>query len=135
MPRGSPPPRTRTARPSRESSRPLGRAAPHLLLPVLLSLAAAGGCASSDSARYVQFREIQANLDDRATEALEAGLIDAAMAKRILAISEAVSEQAEKYRAALAAGSPPGVTRAILDVIQRLLGKADIFLPDPELMR
>lgn len=120
-----------------ESSRPSGRAAPHFLLCALglFALAAAAGCASSDSARYVQFREIQANLDDRAAEALDAGLIDIAMAKRILAISEAVTEQAWKYRAALAAGSPPGVTRAILDVIQRLLDKAEIFLPDKEIVR
>jgi hypothetical protein len=83
----------------------------------------------------VQFREIQANLNDRAAEALEAGLIDTAAAKRILATSEAVTEQAEKYRAALASGAPRSVTRAALDVIQRLLDEAEIFLPDPELVR
>lgn len=117
-----------------ESSRPFGRAAPHFILRTLL-LAAAAGCASSDSARYVRYRKIQANLNDRAAEALDRGLIDAAMAKRILAISEAVSEEAAKYRAALAAGGRPDVTRTILDVIGRLLSKAEIFLPDPELMR
>jgi hypothetical protein len=117
-----------------ESLWPKGRAAPHLLASALL-LAAAAGCASSGGARYVQYRELQAGLNNRAAEALEAGLIDAAMAKRILAISEAVSREAERYRAALASGSPPSAARAILDVIARLLSKAEIFLPDAELMR
>ena len=118
--------------PHGESSRPPRRAAPHLLVAVALSLAA---CASSDSARYVQFREIQANLNDRAAEALKAGLIDAAVAKRVLATSEAVAEQAEKYRAALASGAPRSVTRAVLDVMQRLLDEAETLLPEPELAR
>jgi len=83
----------------------------------------------------VQFREIQANLNDRAAEALKAGLIDAAVAKRVLATSEAVAEQAEKYRAALASGAPRSVTRAVLDVMQRLLDEAETLLPEPELAR
>lgn len=83
----------------------------------------------------MQLREIQANLDDRAAEALDAGLIDTATAKRILATSEAVTEQAEKYRAALASGAPRSATRAVLGVIQRLLDEAEVFLPEPELLR
>jgi hypothetical protein len=85
-------------------------------------------CAATDSARYVQAREVQANLARRTSEALDAGLIDAATAKRVLAISEAVSEQAEEYRKALAEGRPRDRVVALLDLMESLLDRADALL-------
>jgi hypothetical protein len=57
------------------------------------------------------------------------------MARRILRISETISREGEKYRAALASGSPPGTARAILRVIERLVTEAETLLPDPEIVR
>ena len=101
----------------------------------LILIAILAACASSPSTRYVQFRELQANLNTRAAEALDAGLIDAATARRVLAISEAITVQARRYRVALENGERPSVMHSILDAIERLLQRADRLLPAPEVLR
>jgi len=110
----------------------------HRARPIALVVAlavTAMSCASFESVRYVQVRTAQATLNDRATDALEAGLIDVTTAKRILALSEAISEQATKYRVAVAEGKPRSTTHAILAVLDRLLQRADLFLPAPEIVK
>lgn len=99
-----------------------------------VAILAFSACASNLSARYVQITEVQVNLNRRTAEALDAGLIDAATGKRILAISEAVTEKRAEYRTALAEGRELNLLRSILDVIERLLARADLFLPDALLL-